>query len=46
MKEEATCFTEEFYEPIIIKIILIIATVTRGNLYVKDIMCSGLSELL
>lgn len=45
MKEEATCFTEEFYEPIIIKIILIIATVTRGNLYVKDIMCSGLSEL-
>lgn len=46
MKEEATCFTEEFYDPIIIKIILIIATVTRGNLCVKDIMCSGLSELL
>lgn len=46
MKEESTCFTEEFYDPIIMKIILIIATVTRGNFYVKDIMCSGLSEIL
>lgn len=46
MKEGAMCFTEAFYHPIIIKIILIIATVARGNFYVKDIMCSGLSELL